>query len=667
MNRIARAAFLLSIALGFSACKDPVGKAGSDASPPTAGSAITFAGTSATATSVSWGAASDDVTPQSSLQYKLVMASSGAAIAEVDAANAVSGAGLVLDWSENALSANATSLSQGTTYWFAVVVRDGAGNMGVYAPRSVATAVSADTTPPATGSGLSFSGVSAQAMTVSWGAASDETTSRSQLRYKLVKGASVQAIETVQGANAATGADILMPWTTGATSASVTGLTAGTTYYFTVLAQDEAGNMSVYAVATQATSASADSVPPTPGSAIAFSGTSSSTTTASWGPATDNVTAAANLQYRLVRAATAEAIDTVEEANAVTGIDLAMDWTANATTSSPTGLNAATTYYFAVLVRDAASNEALYAPMAVTTTAAPDGTAPTVGAAISFSATTSSGTTVGWGAATDNLTPPAGLRYKLVRAGDAASIDTIEEADAVSGPGLAMDWTLNVSTMAVGSLSASTSYSFAVLVRDAAGNMALYTPKTVTTAAPGNLAFDLNTNPGWMASGDWRWGSVAYDDGNGRYPTGSVCYGTGLAGPYSSNRTYATNYLQAGPFDFSPYASASGFRMNFQAWFFVEFGSDFAALLYSTDGVAFSKVPSARVSGTAYSTGLSETDIWSPNWSDAGTKPAWRNVTIDLGGLGLNGASTVYFRWALSSNGSVQKGGFFVDNIDIGY
>jgi len=42
-------------------------------------------------------------------------------------------------------------------------------------------------------------------------------------------------------------------------------------------------------------------------------------------------------------------------------------------------------------------------------------------------------------------------------------------------------------------------------------------------------------------------------------------------------------------------------------------------------------------------------------------------VIIDLGGIGLNGLTTVYFRWVLESDGSDVYPGFYIDNIDIGY
>jgi hypothetical protein len=230
-----------------------------------------------------------------------------------------------------------------------------------------------------------------------------------------------------------------------------------------------------------------DTQAPSVGTAISFSGTSSSATTLSWGAASDKVTIASKLRYEVVEASSGDAIDTVSEAKAITTAakGLVMDWTANTLTVSATGLSGSTTYYFAVLVEDAAGNMSLYAPQSVTTSAAADTTAPTIGTAIGFSSTSSMGTTVSWGAATDDVTSAASLKYKVVRASSSSAIDTVTEADAIttSSAGLAMDWTANTTSVAASGLSELTAYCFAVLVKDAAGNASLYAPASVTTVS----------------------------------------------------------------------------------------------------------------------------------------------------------------------------------------
>lgn len=114
---------------------------GRDTTPPTIGSAITSSSITGTGMTVSWGAASDDVTAAASLQYKLVKASSAAAIDTVGEVDAIAGADRVMDWTTATATKTVTGLAYGTTYWFAVLVRDEAGNMALYPPRQASTLI----------------------------------------------------------------------------------------------------------------------------------------------------------------------------------------------------------------------------------------------------------------------------------------------------------------------------------------------------------------------------------------------------------------------------------------------------------------------------------------------------------------------------------------------
>lgn len=116
-----------------------------------------------------------------------------------------------------------------------------------------------------------------------------------------------------------------------------------------------------------------DTTAPTLGSAISFSGISDTTITVSWGAANDGATGTlvANLQYRLVRAATSGLIDTIADVdNAGAGVTVVDNYTAGLTTRNVTGLTDSTTYFFAVVVRDAAGNKAIYTPVSQATSAA---------------------------------------------------------------------------------------------------------------------------------------------------------------------------------------------------------------------------------------------------------------------------------------------------------
>jgi hypothetical protein len=432
--------------------------------------------------------------------YKLV-SSNSSNLTSVSAAE--TNGTTVLDWSFDITGASVSALTSSTTYYFAVIVRDEAGNKALY---TSASATTLDTTAPVPGSGITFSGVGANSIGVSWGAASDELSPPSTLQYKLVRATSAAAIDSVTEADAIAGAGLVLNWTAATTGATATSLASSTVYYFTVLVKDAAGNKSAYPVVSQAT---LDITAPVPGSLITFSLTTSSGTTATWGAATDEFTAQSGLSYKLVYAASSSAIDSIAEANAITGAGLAMNWSTNTLTSAVTGLSGSTTYYFAVLVRDASGNMALYDILSVTTA---DGTAPVAGSGIVFSSTSTSGTTVTWGAATDNITLPANLQYKLVYS---LSSNLGSVTDAEANGTVSMNWTANTITHAVTGLAASTAYFFAVLVMDEAGNKALYTQQSVTTNANTGTASGTitNTATGAVLSGvtlNFRLGTGVY-------------------------------------------------------------------------------------------------------------------------------------------------------------
>ena len=112
-----------------------------------------------------------------------------------------------------------------------------------------------------------------------------------------------------------------------------------------------------------------DATAPTIGTAISFANVAATTLTVNWGAASDAVTGQSSLQYRLVKATTSTAIDTISEIDAISGVDLLQDYTANDVTQSISGLTPSTTYFFAVNVRDSAGNMAIYAPASQATLA----------------------------------------------------------------------------------------------------------------------------------------------------------------------------------------------------------------------------------------------------------------------------------------------------------
>ena len=132
-------------------------------------------------------------------------------------------------------------------------------------------------------------------------------------------------------------------------SITITGLTASTTYSFTVLAKDAAGNTSAQSAAVNGTTTAPDTIAPTVPTNLVTSNPSSTTMDLTWTASTDNV--------------------------GVTAYDIYVDGVYNATSTTNsitiTGLTASTTYSFTVLAKDAAGNtSAQSAPVNGTTTAA---------------------------------------------------------------------------------------------------------------------------------------------------------------------------------------------------------------------------------------------------------------------------------------------------------
>lgn len=123
-------------------------------------------------------------------------------------------------------SATVTGLAADTDFTFTVKARDEAGNVSAASPSVTAhtqpTAPPVDTTPPTAPANLASTGTTQNSVSLSWSAATDNV---GVTGYDVLNGGAV--------ATSVTG-----------TSATVSGLTADTSYTFTVQARDAAGNTS---------------------------------------------------------------------------------------------------------------------------------------------------------------------------------------------------------------------------------------------------------------------------------------------------------------------------------------------------------------------------------------------------------------------------------------
>ena len=230
------------------------------------------------------------------------------------------------------------------------------------------TTTTTDQTAPTVSSGtLSISSVSSSGLTLSWSKATDDQSAQTALKYQGWYSTSNNLDST---STAASNGTSIADATADISSLTVTGLTASTTYYFNVVVADEAGNKTAYTAASQATSAvtsTSDTTSPVAGGSGVITASTQTYTSLllSYSAASDETTAAANLTYK-VYYSTSNNIDSVAN---LTANGTAATTASTATTSASVyNLSPGVTYYFNLLVSDAAGNKTVYTPVSTTTT-----------------------------------------------------------------------------------------------------------------------------------------------------------------------------------------------------------------------------------------------------------------------------------------------------------
>src|SRR5207253_1791435 len=337
-----------------------------------------------------------------------------------------------------------TGLSAATTYSYTVAARDAAGNISA---NSTSVSITlADTTAPTTPTGLTAAAAGSTGANLSWSASTDNVG---------VTGYIVRR----------NGVQVATPATT---SFADTGLSAATTYSYTVAARDAAGNISANSTSVSITLA--DTTAPTTPTGLTAAAAGSTGANLSWSASTDNVGVTGYIVRR-------------------NGVQVATPAT---TSFADTGLSAATTYSYTVAARDAAGNISANSTSVSITLA--DTTAPTTPTGLMAAAAGSTGANLSWSASTDNV----GVTGYIVRRNgvQVATPATTSRADT--------------------GVSAATTYSYTVAARDAAGNIspdstgvsvttasaADTTPPSTPTGLTGAAAGPTGANLSWSASTD---------------------------------------------------------------------------------------------------------------------------------------------------------------------
>lgn len=262
------------------------------------------------------------------------------------------------------------------------------------------------------------------------------------------------------------------------------------------------------------TAGSTDTVAPT-APTLAASGTTETTTNLSWSGATDNV--------------------------AVTGYDVYQNGAFKASTALTsyvvTGLSASTNYTFTVRAKDAAGNASVDSNVenVTTLTPVPDTTAPTA-PSLSASGTTQTTTNLSWSGATDNV---AVIGYDVFR------------------NGILIGSTTTATTFAVTGLVASTTYTFNVIAKDAAGNVSVNSNTvSVTTLAVPTVTYCVSR------------GNNTADEFINRVQLGTINNISGNNGGYGDFTALSTNLVlgTSNSITITPTWTATIFREAYRVW-----------------------------------------------------------------------------------------------------
>jgi parallel beta-helix repeat protein len=343
-----------------------------------------------------------------------------------------------------------TTVSPSTTYSYQVRARDAAGNRSGFSNTATATTPAGDTEPPSAPGLLAAVALNSNRVELTWTASTDNEA--------------VTAYEIFRDG-------ILLASVEQSTAYSDTTVEPLTTYEYQVRARDAAENRSEFSNAATAATPPAplDDEPPTTPGTLSATAVSSTRVDLSWGASTDNVGVTGYEIYR--NGSLLTSVGTV-------------------TTYSDTTVSPSATYSYQVRARDAAGNRSGFSNTATATTPAPPDTqAPTTPGTLSATAVSSTRVDLSWGASSDNV--------------GVTNYDIYRNSSLLTSVGA-------VTSFSDTTASPSTTYSYQVRARDAAGNPSgLSNTATATTPAASTALFSDGFETGNFSSWTSNTGLVA--------------------------------------------------------------------------------------------------------------------------------------------------------------
>ncbi|MBI5742653.1 MAG: fibronectin type III domain-containing protein [Candidatus Niyogibacteria bacterium] len=513
-----------------------------DTTAPAAVANLAATSTTQTTVGLSWTAPGDDGSTGTATSYDMRYSTSNITEGNWAAATQATGepAPQIAGTSQ---SMTVTGLTADTLYYFAIKTDDEVPNHSAISNIvSTSTRPVPDTTAPAAVSNLAASNATQNTIDLAWTSPGDDGSTGTATTYDIRYSTATITEGNWASATQATGEPT--PLVAGTNqSMTVSGLTAGTTYYFAIKTADEIPNTSAISnVPNLATLPTADTTAPAAITNLAASNPTDLTIDLAWTSPGDDGSTGTATSYDIRYAST-----TITESNWAASTQVAGEPTplVAGTNQSMTvsGLSELTTYYFAMKTADEAPNtSALSNVVSGTTTATPDTTAPAAIADLSTSGATQTTINLNWTApGDDNNTGTAtsyNIRYStaLITDGNWASATQVtgEPAPQIAG---------TLQSMTITGLSNSTTYFFAIKTADevpntsalsniATGATQAPTGDTTAPAAITNLAASSATE----SSVHLTWTSPGDDNNTGTANYYDIRYSTSLiiAGNFNS-------------------------------------------------------------------------------------------------------------------------------------
>lgn len=314
---------------------------------PTCPGISTITLTSGPSLTVTWAEASDNLTQASSITYKIYMRTSSTSYDLVSPAKIVVGATSTLI---------SSGISVGNTYTLFATCSDEKGNTYPTGPLNEKSISVSDTLPPSQITNLAAGSATFTTLLLTWSPSDDGAggTTAGNMTYKVYASTS---------SSVSTSGSALATVTAGGTSYLHTGLSPATAWYYKVVAVDASGNQSAGSNEATGTTSTDSTAPTFTSNTSSTSITSAGTTSVSlsWTAASDNVTSAANMAYRIYRCSGSTTCSPYS-GTLVTTV------TGGTTTYADTGLSTSTVYVYGIRAVDSSSNVSTNTDTKVTST-----------------------------------------------------------------------------------------------------------------------------------------------------------------------------------------------------------------------------------------------------------------------------------------------------------